>query len=364
MNSIISKKIKSGRKLRSLSQQKLADEIGVSKQMISKYENSISIPSSKVLIELAKALQLNVDYFFTPPTVELGNINFRKKSKLTTKRLEAIKEEVKLKLSNYLEIENILNIDNEFDISIQKRKLNAESDIESIVKEIREEWQIGFDPVHNITQLLEDQEIKIIEIAEADNLFDGMATIIDEKYAVIVINENFPIERKRFTLLHELGHLILDLPECSVEEEENFCNKFASEFLFPRVSVLREFGHQRENIALPELIEVQKKYGISIQAIVFRLVDCGILSKHRQTLFYKKINFDRNLKEHINQERFETNEFSHRFEQLVYRAYSQELISASKVASLLGLKECSLRNERMSKCRRWGVWLFTNCFVL
>ncbi|NLN24144.1 MAG: helix-turn-helix transcriptional regulator, partial [Bacteroidetes bacterium] len=95
MNSIVSKKIKSGRKLRSLSQQKLADEIGVSKQMISKYENSISIPSSKVLIELAKALQLNVDYFFTPPTVELGTINFRKKSKLTTKRLESIKEEVK-----------------------------------------------------------------------------------------------------------------------------------------------------------------------------------------------------------------------------------------------------------------------------
>src|SRR5690554_987544 len=364
MNEIFSKRIKSGRKLRAFSQQKLADLVGVSKQMISKYEKGLSIPSSSLLIKLAKSLNLDLDYFFSPSLVELGPVNFRKKSRLSIKRLDSIKEEIKLKLSNYLEVENILQIDNEFDIPVQKRKLNSLKEVSDLVLKIRKEWKIGLDPVHNITQLLEDQKIKVIEIEEEENLFDGLATLVDEKYAVIVVNESFPIERKRFTLLHELGHLILDLPECSVEEEENFCNKFASEFLFPRVSVLREFGHQRENIALPELIEVQKKYGISIQAIVFRLVDCGILSKHRQTLFYKKINFDRNLKEHINQERFETNEFSHRFEQLVYRAYSQELISASKVASLLGLKECSLRNERMSKCRRWGVWLFTNCFVL
>lgn len=336
MNSIISKKIKSGRKLRSLSQQKLADEIGVSKQMISKYENSISIPSSKVLIELANALQLNVDYFFTPPTVELGNINFRKKSKLTTKRLEAIKEEVKLKLSNYLEIENILNIDNEFDISIQKRKLNAKPDIERIVKEIREEWQIGFDPVHNITQLLEDQEIKIIEIAEADNLFDGMATIIDEKYAVIVINENFPIERKRFTLLHELGHLILDIPDCDLKEEEKYCNLFAAEFLFPLSNVFKEFGKNRRSVAIQELIEAQKKYGISIQAIMYRLLNADIISSNQLSNFYRQINFNKELKKVIDKERFETPEFSHRYKQLVYRAYSQELISASKAASLLG----------------------------
>src|SRR5690554_5662717 len=336
MNSIISKKIKSGRKLRSLSQQKLADEIGVSKQMISKYENSISIPSSKVLIELAKALQLNVDYFFTPPTVELGTINFRKKSKLTTKRLEAIKEEVKLKLSNYLEIENILNIDNEFDISIQKRKLNAELDIESIVKEIREEWQIGFDPVHNITQLLEDQEIKIIEIAEADNLFDGMATIIDEKYAVIVINENFPIERKRFTLLHELGHLILDIPDCDLKEEENYCNLFAAEFLFPLSNVFKEFGKNRRSVAIQELIEAQKKYGMSIRAIMYRLLYADIISSNQLSNFYRQINSNKELKKVIDKERFETPEFSHRYKQLVYRAYSQELISASKAASLLG----------------------------
>ncbi|NLN24643.1 MAG: ImmA/IrrE family metallo-endopeptidase, partial [Bacteroidetes bacterium] len=190
--------------------------------------------------------------------------------------------------------------------------------------------------VHNITQLLEDQEIKIIEIAEADNLFDGMATIIDEKYAVIVINENFPIERKRFTLLHELGHLILDIPDCDFKEEENYCNLFAAEFLFPLSNVFKEFGKNRRSVAIQELIEAQKKYGMSIQAIMYRLLNADIISKNQLSNFYRQINFNKELKKVIDKDRFETPEFSHRYKQLVYRAYSQELISASKAASLLG----------------------------
>lgn len=335
MNAIFSKRIKSGRKLRAFSQQNLADRVGVSKQMISKYEKGLSVPSSPLLIKLAKSLKLDLDYFFSPSLVELGAVNFRKKSRLPVKRLEAIKEEIKLKLSNYLEVENILQIDNVFDTPVQKRKIKSLTEVADLVIKLRKEWKIGLDPVHNITQLLEDQKIKVIEIEEEENLFDGLATLIDDKFAVIVVNKNFPIERKRFTLLHELGHLILDFPECSIEEEESFCNNFASEFLFPKDSVLKEFGEKRESIALQELIEVQKKYGISIQAIVYRLVDCRVLSKPRQTNFYKKINSNPELKNLINLERFETHEFSHRYEQLVYRAYSQELISASKVASLL-----------------------------
>lgn len=336
METVFSNKVKSARKLRAWSQQNLADKIDVSKNMISKYERGESIPSSEVLIKLAKSFQLSLDYFFTPFAVELGAINFRKKSNLGIRRLDAIKEEVRLKLSNYIEIENILRIDNAFATTIQKREINALEDLEEIVLKIREDWKIGLDPVHNITQLLEDQRIKVIEIAEQENLFDGMATLIDDKYAVIVVNKNFPIERKRFTLLHELGHLILDIPDGDEKEEEKYCNQFAAEFLFPKSSVLKEFGNKRNSIAVRELIEAQKKYGISIQAIVYRLVDLNVISKHRQQNFYKQINYDKNLKELIDKERFDSPEFSHRYKQLVYRAYSQEMISGSRAANLLG----------------------------
>jgi Zn-dependent peptidase ImmA (M78 family) len=213
--------------------------------------------------------------------------------------------------------------------------VNSIKDIERLVLSLRNEWEIGLDPIHNIIQLLEDNEIKVIELFDVEETFDGLATFVNDKFPVIVVNGNFPVERKRFTLLHELGHLLLNLPEWDVKAEENYCNKFASEFLFPKKLVIKEFGIKRDLISLNELIEVQKKYGISIQAIVYRLVDAGIFTENRKTDFYKKINFNPSIKEKVNLSRFETPEKSNRFEQLVYRALSQEIISVSKASSLL-----------------------------
>ena len=337
MKEIVSSKIKQARILQAMSLQDLADRIGVSKQMISKYEKGDSIPPSKMLIKLAKALEVKMDYFFLPSSVELGEINFRKKNSFSIKKINALKEKIKIELSNYLEIENILQINNSFENPLEKRKVSTINDIEGIVSQLRTEWKIGFDPIHNIIQLLEDKEIKIIEIEEPENNFDGLATIINGKYPVIVLNKSFSVERKRFTLLHELGHLLLELPECDEKFVENICNMFAAEFLFPQNLVIKEFGNKRDSISLRELVEVQKKYGISIRAIIYRLKDANIFSENRLAEFYKKLNFNPTLKKEIDQERFQSSEVSHRYEQLVYRALSQELISSSKAASLLNV---------------------------
>lgn len=337
MKEIVSQKIKNARVINALSQQDLADMIGVSKQMISKYENGDSIPASSSLIKLAKSLNVKVDYFFSTNKIELGTINFRKKSKFSVKKQNALKELIKLKLESYIETEEILQIDYSFVNPLKSQQVNSLEEVETVVFALRNVWQIGLDPIHNIVQLLEDNEIKVLEIDEEENLFDGLATIVNDKFPVIVINKNFNVERKRFTLLHELGHLLLDLPECDVKTIEAYCNRFAAEFLFPMKSVIKEFGIKRDNISLTELIEVQKKYGISISAIVYRLVDAGVFSEGRQAEFYKKINFSPELKREVYKERFETPENSNRFEQLVYRALSQELISSSKASSLLNV---------------------------
>ncbi len=334
MKDIISQKLKNARTLKGFSQQELADRIGISKQMISKYEKGDSIPTSTVLLKFKKQLNVSLSYFFKPNKIELGVLNFRKKSSFSQKKQASLEQLIKLKLENYLEIEDLLQIDYSFKNSIANKKVNSLEDIENIIITLRNDWEIGLDPIHNIIQLLEDNEIKVVEL-DVEDSFDGLATLVNDKFPVIVVNGNFPVERKRFTLLHELGHLLLKLPECDIKMEENYCNRFASEFLFPKKLVLKEFGIKRDSISLTELIEVQKKYGISIQAIIYRLVDAGIISENRKSDFYKKINFNQSIKEKVNLSRFETPEKSNRFEQLVYRALSQEFISTSKASSLL-----------------------------
>ena len=62
----------------------IADNI-VSKQSISQYENNLKNPSSTVLIALANALSVGVDYFFRNVNVNIGEVNFRKQLLLVKK---------------------------------------------------------------------------------------------------------------------------------------------------------------------------------------------------------------------------------------------------------------------------------------
>ncbi len=337
MENVIAYRIKNARKLKGLTLQQVADELDVSKQMISKYENGKSTPNSTNLIKLSHLFNLKIDYFFNALKIEIGEVNFRKKASFSKKKQDSIKEKIRIDLENYLWIEDILSIDYNFVNTIKDFAINSLEDIEKAALHLRNEWNIGIDPIHNIIQLLEDKEIKVIELFDIDEKFDGLATYVNEKFPVIVVNGNLPVERKRFTLLHELGHLLLNLHDCEIKEEENYCNKFASELLLPRKIVIDEFGGKRSNITLNELIATQKKYGMSIPAIIYRLVDTKILSKEKQIQFYKKMNFDSFLKEKINTSRFETPEHSSRYERLVYRALAQENISISKASSLLNL---------------------------
>lgn len=337
MENIVAYRIKNARKLNGLSLQEVADALEISKQMVSKYEKGISIPTSSKLIKLSKLFNLKIDYFFNSFKVEFGEVNFRKRSSFPAKKQDSLKESIKIKLENYLYVEDCLSLDSTFANPIADIKIEKIEDIENAVAKLRQVWEIGFDPVHNIIQILEDKRIKIIELDDSGDKFDGLATYVNDIFPVIVINKNFPVERKRFSLLHELGHLLLNIsPDCLLKDED-VCHKFASEFLLPRKTILEEFGGKRQHISISELQSIQDKYGISIKAIVYKLKDVGIINEKQHSEFYKRIRFNRSLEKEIDQSRFPTPENSDRFERLVYRALSQELISISKASSLLNV---------------------------
>ena len=204
MENVVAARIRSSRIQKGYSLQEVADKIGVSKQMISKYESGISMPSSEKLIAFSKLFGQKVDYFFRRPEVEIGEINFRKKSKFSNKKANSLKEAVRVQIENYLYIENICNLNNAFINPLAECVISSKADVIQAVDTLRNAWNIGNDTIHSIIQLLEDKEIKVIEVEEDTSLFDGLATVVDEKYYVIVINKSMPIERKRFTILHEL----------------------------------------------------------------------------------------------------------------------------------------------------------------
>ncbi|MGY3054229.1 Zn-dependent peptidase ImmA (M78 family)/DNA-binding XRE family transcriptional regulator [Pedobacter sp. UYEF25] len=351
MEAIIGNRIKNSRIHRSLSLQEVADRIGVSKQMVNKYELGKSVPSSQKLISLSKLFDQKIDYFFRKPEVAIGEISFRKKSKFSVKKVNALKEEIRIQIENYLYIENICHVAANFSNPLQHFIINSESDIVLAVKALQTNWAIGQNAIHNIIDLLEDNNIKVIEVEEAEGNFDGLATIVDDNYHVIVINKNMQIERKRFTLLHELAHLLLPIGNLDIKQQEKYCNAFASEMLLPEQAAKLAFGNQRHAIAFEELKNIQEKFGISISAIVFKLGNIKVMSQERVKSFYMRLNSDADLKALVEKSRFDGVEQCSRYENLVYRAVSEELISMSKASSLLHLSLQGLKKNLLVNLR-------------
>ncbi len=322
--------------MRGFSMDELCGAMGnlVSKQAISKYEKGKMLPNSTVLIQLANVLKVSVDYFFRPFQIQLEGIEFRKKTKLPQKGVAQIKEVVRDMVERYLEIESILNINSDFIPILGNTIVRNGEDVKSLAERLRNVWKVGEDPVVNIVELLEENKVKVIEI-EAPSSFDGLSSFVSENWPVIVLNKQFLPERKRFTALHELGHLLLNIdPVLSHSEKEHLCNKFASEILIPESVFINLIGSNRKDIALKELVDVQCQYGISIDALMHKAKDLNIITESRYKIFYIKKNSSSNFRVAVEKSRF-PEECSSRFERLVYRALASEIISFSKASVLL-----------------------------
>jgi Zn-dependent peptidase ImmA (M78 family) len=347
MKELIAKRIKSARMLARMSLRELSDAIKniVSHNAIQKYENAEMSPDSTVLLVLAKALNVKVDYFLMPYSVNVEHIEFRKNSKLKQKDIASIKEEVRDSISRYLELENFLDISTAFINPIGDIIIKTGDDVEKAVNILVQEWQIGFNALPNVIDLLEEKEIKVVELNAPDG-FDGLSGFTDEGVPIIVLSKNFNIERKRFTSLHELGHLLLNFHQGLTQKEiERFCHRFAGAMMIPMDTFYREFGRHRNSISLNELIAVKEIYGISIQALMARAKALGVINESVYKNFCIKVSRNPDLKMEIGYGQYHGNENSYRFKQLLYRAVSSECISMSKAANLANQKLATFRDE-------------------
>ena len=335
-NEIFAQRLKNARVMKGYSMDELVATMdnSLSKMAISKYEKCQLSPSSTVLISLSKALGQPVDYFFRPFTMQIESVKFRKhKSKLAVKQEESIKQNISDMFERYITIEEICNASVKF-VSPFKKPVSSAEQVKEAALKLRDFWNIGSDGIINVIDLLEEHGIKVMEI-DAPESFEGLSSMVNDLYPIIVLNKSFPSERKRFTALHELGHLILNFDESVSEKgEETLCNLFANEMLILESMFRRIIGDSRREITYPELRAVQIHFGISCDALMYKAKTCGIISEPRYKSYCIQKNRNSAFKERIEQSYYPQEE-SNRFNRLVYNALSNELITISKAASLL-----------------------------
>ena len=239
--------LKRARLLKNISMQKAGEILNMSSTAIMKYESGVIVPNSKKLIEFAKAYDVSVSDLlkhFDCPQIEFKN--FRKKQKIQGKKLDLLQMLIKEKISDYLYVYNLNNFSNE---KLIKYKCSSIDDAEEAAIKFRE--KIGLSnkqPLFNIIDTLENIGIVIIQI---DNKifdgFDGYSEVIDDIPIIVINNYSDDGARERFTIAHELGHLVLDISVNS--DSEKICDRFASALLMPKEAVIREFFESRSKIS-------------------------------------------------------------------------------------------------------------------
>ena len=337
-------RLKLARKKAGYSLRGLADALGgeVTAQAIGKYERGAMMPSSGVLIHMARMLGVSLEFLLSEQVEELEAVEFRKLSGTSAGDRARVEAEVIDRLQRYIAIEEILKLDSGAWKAPRfgNRFLGQESEGEILAQDLRREWKLGIDPIPNMTSLLEDRGIKVLVIPLPDRV-SGLTCLVRRprhrnRVPVIVVNEHVTLERRRLTLAHELAHRLID--ESSPINHEKASTIFAGAFLVPRDHLVREIGKHRKALGYRELVQLKRMYRVSAAALLVRLKQVGVIDQ--STLAYAFQTFARGWRssepEPLERPGEEgKHEFPRRFERLCYWALAEGLISPGKAGELL-----------------------------
>ncbi|MCE2402857.1 ImmA/IrrE family metallo-endopeptidase [Candidatus Poribacteria bacterium] len=318
----------------SLADLEIAIDHLVSSSTLSKYEKGTLQPSAKTLNQIASALGIKSAQLWGEPPCDVEPIAFRKLTKLGKKEQKRIKAFVIEELEKRVWLQEQISEQNTLELPILGTTVKNLDDAEGAAYSLRNTLNLGIDPIGNLMSVLEDHGIYIVEVNTSES-FDGIFAIARDANdkvlaAAIAIRSDVPGDRQRLNLTHELGHLILDVNENVDPEKAAF--RFGAAFLAPAEQLRKDVGQKRKRFYKKQLFELKKRYGMSIQAILYRLKDLEIITEEYYEKWCIKINTSGWRKSepiHIPSEK------PKRFSKQVCRALSDELITERDAERLL-----------------------------
>lgn len=285
-------RLTSARTLVGCTQAELAQMAGVGQSMVSMVESNQREFSADLAEAFAGALALPVEYFSVAPrSIPRDSLHFRKQSKARVTDTKRVHEyfaegfrvlETLMEASDYPRPMLPLVQDQSEPLSVRR--------IEEVAQQVRK--ALGLDaraPISNVTRALERMGIVIAPLAIDGEVLTGHAGVSwsagQGEPALIAVNY-VKGDRDRFTIAHELGHLVLHSFRSS-EEPESEANMFAGAFLVPEDPFRESVS---STVTLTTLRRLKAQWGVSIQALLSRATDLGLINSQRSQTLWKQIS--------------------------------------------------------------------------
>ena len=268
-----------GRESRGISQSELANEIGISQGKLSKAEKGEQTLSNESFQRLCTILDYPERFFYQKtPTAPVSHYYYRKRVSIPQKVIVQIEATVKIFRQNIDSLAEAIELP-EFKL----RTFNPEEHTpEDIARKCRYILNIERGPVPSLVNLLENNGIVVVKTDLFIEKIDGLSTISEKGIHIIFLNARMPNDRQRFSLAHELGHILMhfDIPTISENVEEE-ANRFASEFLMPKDQIVNSL----RNLGFSKLGELKRYWNVSMKSLVRRARDLNTINEQQYRNF-------------------------------------------------------------------------------
>lgn len=259
------------REFHGLTLKDLAGLLCVTPSYLSQIETGTKVPSEKLLLDIVQCLKFPIEHYFEAGRRESAHPTFyRRRIVISPKQLRqsaARMTKIKRNLEKLLlQVEGLpVNLPY-FEPS------ECMGGVEEVARMVRVHLRIPPGPIHNLTRILEDAGVIIIPFDFGTRKIDACSEWVCNR-PIIFVNKMITPSRQRHTLAHELGHIIMH--RFITEETETEANLFAAEFCLPKAQIKPELPP----ISLDRLARLKLKWKSSMQALLYRAEELGVISE-------------------------------------------------------------------------------------
>jgi len=261
-------------------QTELAKALGVSQGKVSKWEDGLLVPSDDEIEQIARHLQYPTALFFQQDAVYgFGTccLYHRKRKKLPVKTLNTIHDRI-----NVLRIgvSRLLRNVDELPVRFERMDIDEYESPEEIARLVRAAWQIPYGPIRTLVAVVEAAGGIVVQCPFGTRQLDAVSQWPRGMPPLFFVNTENPVDRWRYTLAHEVGHIFMHrVPTPNAEEE---ADRFASEFLMPE----RDVAIDLQGMTVPKALRLKPRWRVSMQALIRRARDLGKISDRQYTSLF------------------------------------------------------------------------------
>lgn len=273
-----------GRVAAGMTQAELANAIGVTQAAMSRYENDLREPEPDTVERIAEALGVTTRFLerTSRPSAALA-VDAHMRRRATAKPTVWRQMEAQL---------NMLRMHSDFlreDVALASTRTMPGFDPfttgpADAARMTRSQWQMPSGPARSLVRWIESAGSVVVMSDLGNQRVDGLSQWTAD-HPVLVVNSANPTDRVRWTLAHEVGHLVLHR-EYTTDDMEGEADAFAAEFLMPELLIRPELA----NLTLGKAVDLKRQWGVSVAALIQRAHQLGVLSDGRRVSLFKQLS--------------------------------------------------------------------------